>query len=105
MSVCSYCGREFGELPFKCRHCGKTFCPQHNIPESHDCPKFNPGKPWYGRGADYTPPVRGRDRVSVVRAQPVRRGFIRRVDDSFPGGWFGVALSLMALAVIILSLT
>lgn len=34
---CKYCG--FREpLPFTCRFCGDSFCYNHRLPESHDCP-------------------------------------------------------------------
>jgi len=34
---CSYCG--FKEpLPFTCRFCGSSFCYNHRLPESHNCP-------------------------------------------------------------------
>jgi len=37
MARCDYCGRESG-MPYQCRHCGGTFCSEHRLPESHDCP-------------------------------------------------------------------
>lgn len=34
---CDYCG--FNDpLPFTCKFCGGTFCYNHRLPESHDCP-------------------------------------------------------------------
>lgn len=36
MSICEYCNGEVA-LPFTCRRCGKLFCPEHKIPESHNC--------------------------------------------------------------------
>ncbi len=33
---CDYCG--FNDpLPFTCKFCGRTFCYNHRLPESHDC--------------------------------------------------------------------
>lgn len=25
-------------MPYHCRHCGGTYCPNHRLPEAHDCP-------------------------------------------------------------------
>ena len=25
-------------MPYQCRHCGGTYCSEHRLPESHDCP-------------------------------------------------------------------
>jgi len=36
---CDYCGRE-EPLPFKCPYCGKFFCADHRLPESHSCEKI-----------------------------------------------------------------
>ncbi len=34
---CDYCG--FSDpLPFTCKFCGRTYCYNHRLPESHDCP-------------------------------------------------------------------
>ncbi|MFB6132778.1 MAG: rhomboid family intramembrane serine protease [Halanaeroarchaeum sp.] len=37
MATCDVCGREEG-MPYQCRLCGGTFCADHRLPESHDCP-------------------------------------------------------------------
>ncbi|MFB6134137.1 MAG: rhomboid family intramembrane serine protease [Halanaeroarchaeum sp.] len=37
MATCDVCGREEG-MPYQCRLCGGTFCSDHRLPESHDCP-------------------------------------------------------------------
>jgi len=36
---CQACGEEV-EMPFICSFCGGAFCPQHRLPESHDCPEY-----------------------------------------------------------------
>ena len=36
-NVCSHCGEEIRELPYRCRYCGEIFCPNHHIPEVHEC--------------------------------------------------------------------
>ena len=33
---CDYCGREEA-LPFICNYCGGAFCPDHRLPEAHQC--------------------------------------------------------------------
>lgn len=33
---CQRCGEE-AFLPFKCPYCGGYFCPEHRLPENHDC--------------------------------------------------------------------
>ncbi len=36
---CDYCG--FNDpLPFTCKFCGRSFCYNHRLPESHDCPEL-----------------------------------------------------------------
>ncbi|MFD1511967.1 rhomboid family intramembrane serine protease [Halomarina rubra] len=37
MALCDECGRQ-ESMPYNCRHCGNTFCSEHRLPESHDCP-------------------------------------------------------------------
>lgn len=36
-NVCAYCGRKFTELSYQCTHCGSYFCPDHRLPENHEC--------------------------------------------------------------------
>ena len=33
---CATCGSEC-DLPFKCNYCGNYYCPDHRLPENHDC--------------------------------------------------------------------
>ena len=33
---CDFCGREEA-LPFVCNYCGGAFCPDHRLPEAHQC--------------------------------------------------------------------
>ncbi len=37
MVKCDYCEEEISYLPFKCRHCGSSFCKKHRIAENHEC--------------------------------------------------------------------
>lgn len=34
--TCDICGNR-SLLPYKCRYCGGRFCPDHRLPENHDC--------------------------------------------------------------------
>jgi Zn-dependent protease len=36
---CQACGIEVA-MPFICSFCGGAFCPQHRLPETHDCPEY-----------------------------------------------------------------
>lgn len=36
---CEYCGSDL-DLPFRCPFCGKCFCVEHRLPETHMCPNF-----------------------------------------------------------------
>jgi Zn-dependent protease len=36
---CQTCGTEV-DMPFVCSFCGRAFCPQHRLPESHNCSEY-----------------------------------------------------------------
>ena len=36
MVECSYCG-SMERMPFGCKFCGERFCPEHRLPENHEC--------------------------------------------------------------------
>lgn len=38
MPVCDECGTEYETLKNTCRYCDGEFCPDHHLPEKHDCP-------------------------------------------------------------------
>jgi hypothetical protein len=40
MAKCDECG-EHENMPYKCRHCGGSYCGNHRLPENHDCPGLN----------------------------------------------------------------
>ncbi|WP_256623026.1 rhomboid family intramembrane serine protease [Methanolobus chelungpuianus] len=48
---CWICGRE-DYMPFKCRFCGKVFCPQHRLPEQHACEGLEHLKQYGADGSD-----------------------------------------------------
>jgi len=35
-STCDYCGKQT-YMPYRCRYCDGLFCPDHRLPEKHDC--------------------------------------------------------------------
>jgi Zn-dependent protease len=37
---CQKCGQEIF-LPFRCQYCGGYFCPDHRLPENHDCSQMD----------------------------------------------------------------
>jgi len=34
---CDHCGRDLASLPYTCKRCGRNFCAEHRLPESHGC--------------------------------------------------------------------
>ncbi len=36
MPTCDNCGKQVS-MPYRCRHCGGTYCGDHRLPESHNC--------------------------------------------------------------------
>lgn len=36
MKTCHHCGTD-AEFPFECQYCGGVYCPEHRLPEGHDC--------------------------------------------------------------------
>lgn len=54
MANCDECGEQ-ENMPYKCRHCGGTFCGSHRLPESHNCPglqQWNDPGPVFDSGFD-----------------------------------------------------
>ncbi|NIV44403.1 hypothetical protein GWN49_05935 [Candidatus Bathyarchaeota archaeon] len=54
---CQHCGAT-EVLPFKCPYCNGYFCPEHRLPENHECPEI-----WQARAPREAPPraaVKGR---------------------------------------------
>lgn len=37
-------------MPFVCKYCGGSFCPEHRLPESHECPGLKQVKGRVARG-------------------------------------------------------
>ena len=51
---CKFCGDDV-TIPFKCKYCGGSFCADHRIPESHNCPEA-----WRAKAPRDAPPVVGK---------------------------------------------
>ncbi|NLE05516.1 MAG: hypothetical protein GX638_12045 [Crenarchaeota archaeon] len=47
MDKCMQCGEEV-LFPFRCNYCQNNFCPQHRLPESHNCPNLPKKEPLGG---------------------------------------------------------
>jgi predicted nucleic acid binding AN1-type Zn finger protein len=41
MGKCEICGKDV-LLPFVCNNCGKQFCGDHRLPETHNCSYLKP---------------------------------------------------------------
>ena len=70
-------------MPYRCRHCGGTFCSEHRLPENHDCPGLDD---WNDPGGVFDS---GFD-ASVEDTQRGRSGLAERLSISTgPGGIMG----------------
>lgn len=38
MTQCAHCNKKINGIPYTCKRCGGSFCGDHRLPESHDCP-------------------------------------------------------------------
>lgn len=68
MGTCHLCGKA-AYMPFRCNYCGESFCPDHRLPETHNCPnlkrrEYPPLLP--------SPPIR-RKIEEIELAEPVRK--------------------------------
>lgn len=88
MAECDVCGRHV-DMPYNCGHCGGTHCPEHRLPENHDCPglsQWNDPDSVFDSGFD--------DRVNPETA---RRSLLDRVGiNTGPGGLMGYFRNNMA---------
>jgi hypothetical protein len=73
-------------MPYKCRYCNGRFCPEHRLPESHECDGLRDLRET-PRWGDYAKQVRKRD-ANVP--QPLLQGRWDREEDArrmpFGGG-------------------
>jgi membrane associated rhomboid family serine protease len=82
MATCDVCGSEEG-MPYQCRLCGGTFCADHRLPESHDCPgldSWNDPDGVFDSGFDDSVSTGRSASRSVADALPI---------DTGPGGIMG----------------
>ena len=49
---CSLCSKEVF-MPFVCSYCLERFCPEHRLPESHNCPRIAKVKPLHVQGCPH----------------------------------------------------
>jgi Zn-dependent protease len=50
IAKCEHCGKDV-TLPFRCPYCTRHYCPEHRLPENHDCPGY-----WKARAPRPAPP-------------------------------------------------
>lgn len=71
MATCDHCGTD-SDQPFTCSHCGQSHCPDHRLPENHDCAMHVPER---GSGGPSTSEIHGRNVVEragdVDRPEPM----------------------------------
>jgi len=88
-------------MPYQCRYCGGTYCAEHRLPESHDCPGLNewddPDGVWDDGGGVFDS---GFD--DSVRNEGERSGGLaeRLGIDAGPGGFFGYFRGNMTYAFL-----
>lgn len=95
MAECDVCGRHV-DMPYNCGHCGGTHCPEHRLPENHDCPglsQWNDPESVFDSGFD--------DRVNPETGS---QSVLDRVGiDTGPGGvmgYFRNNMSFLFLAIM-----
>jgi hypothetical protein len=69
MPKCESCGEEV-QFPFVCNYCGKAFCMNHRLPESHDCLGLPKREFWYQRQKTRENSPEKRNALSFVKREP-----------------------------------
>lgn len=64
MIKCDHCRKPIANLPHTCRYCGETHCPNHLLPENHDCHGVKNRESW--------------ERVFKGDKKPKKQGFKKR---------------------------
>jgi len=77
---CKFCGDDV-TLPFTCKYCGGSFCGDHRIPESHNCPEA-----WRAKAPRDAPPVVGKQ----WSAQPKYKYTVSYRPKSSRVFWFSI---------------
>lgn len=71
MAKCYFCGRQIKGLPYVCRRCGETFCPDHRLPENHNC---RGDRPFYTKNSkDYSRHKNNANKHSKKRKTPSKK--------------------------------
>ncbi|MFC7155496.1 rhomboid family intramembrane serine protease [Halomarina halobia] len=74
MATCDVCGKQ-ENLPYRCRHCGGTYCGDHRLPEAHDCPGLqNWGDPGGVFDSGFDDSVNEQGRVAKARQRVASTG-------------------------------
>ena len=106
MATCDICGEEV-PLPFRCSHCGGTFCSAHRLPENHSCRRFaevrsekeRPGEHMAPGGEPEVPSIEIRYEIAPPR--PRRRPSLLRI---FFLRWSSMIILLSLVVVFVLQL-
>jgi len=97
MARCDECGKQ-ENMPYRCRHCGSTYCAEHRLPENHGCPgldDWNDPDGVFDSGFDDSVDDRGRDRAS---------GLVSRLTSTGgPLSYFRGNATYLFLAVMLLT--
>lgn len=75
MPKCEQCDKETF-FPFRCNYCGKDYCEEHRLPESHDCIGLPKEHGWYSRqkkDVDLSEPQKEKRLLSFVKSKPIKR--------------------------------
>jgi hypothetical protein len=74
MPKCQQCDKETF-FPFRCNYCGKDYCEEHRLPESHDCVSLPKKQGWYSRqrkDADLSELQKEKRLLSFVKRKPFK---------------------------------
>jgi len=71
---CEYCGEEV-ILPFRCSLCNRYYCPEHRLPENHNCPESWRARAPQPQPASALAPDKSYDYTVSYDPQPTTRIF------------------------------
>ncbi len=82
MANCAKCNKSITGLPYTCRYCGKIFCPDHQLPENHDCEGLEKWKKGDLRGFKKDIKSRQYTATDILRTNPIAEPIGRtKLDD------------------------
>ncbi len=90
---CDYCGFR-DPMPFVCKFCGGSFCYNHRLPESHNCPGLVKLKERARKTGKYFPSDRG------VGAKKDRQSPLRPVFNAFSVMKASYSLTILVIALV-----